>query len=356
MDPAGCPQDVTFDPAVRTWSQVFPNSPIAGNNSTGSSQKHLTADLYTYAQAVMADVAQSSRVRIVEKDIGATVLGRRLKYYAIGTPDNIANLDAGRNDGAFWSGVVSGEVPASAGLAAVRSRPAFAWVTATPHGSEPAAGEAISRELYELAARTDCHNLQRLSNLTLFLDPARNPDGRDANSRYTAWGFDPNRDFGTRNQPENRNFMPEINKYPGLFFIDAHQNTGSYFFPPNEDPVHHEISQFALDFIQDRIGPTLQQAMNDQSIAYRNYNTYDMFTPEYGDTVPALLMGSAGMTYEQPTGDAYGKQIYNHYLAIDTTVNVTSRDKVEPAHELGQAVAGGDRSGRRAASCSRTSS
>ena len=53
-----------------------------------------------------------------------------------------------------------------------------------------------------------------------------------------------------------------------------------------------------------------------------------MFTPEYGDTVPALLMGSAGMTYEQPSGDAYGKQIYNHYLAIDTTINVTSRDKV----------------------------
>ena len=66
----------------------------------------------------MADAANSHRVRIVEKDIGATVLGRRLKYYAIGTPDNIANLDAGRNDGAFWRGVVSGEVPASRGLAA----------------------------------------------------------------------------------------------------------------------------------------------------------------------------------------------------------------------------------------------
>src|SRR4051812_39615442 len=195
VDPAGCPQDVTFDPAIRTWSQVFPTSPIAGNNSTGSSQRHLTADLYTYAQAVMADAAATNRVRIVEKDIGATVLGRRLKYFAIGTPDNIANLDAGRNDGAFWRGVVSGEVPASAGLAAVRSRPAFAWVTATPHGSEPAAGEAISRQLYELAARTGCANLQRLSNPTLFLDPARTPDGGDATSRYTAWGFDPNRDF-----------------------------------------------------------------------------------------------------------------------------------------------------------------
>ena len=32
---------------------------------------------------------------------------------------------------------------------------------------------------------------------------------------------------------------------------------------------------------------------------YRNYNTYDLFVPEYGDTVPSLLMGGAGMTYEK---------------------------------------------------------
>ena len=140
--------------------------------------------------------------------------------------------------------------------------------------------------------------------------------------------------------------MPEINKYPGLFFIDAHQNSGSYFFPPNEDPVHHEISHFALDFIQNRIGPAIQQKFNDQSINYRNYFQYDLFTPEYGDTVPALLMGAAGMTFEQPTGDAYGRQIYQHFLAIDTTVNVTSRDKVAAADGLDRAVAGVDRPGR----------
>lgn len=326
---AACTQDIQFDPSVRTWDQVFPNSPIAGNNSTGVGQKHLTADLYTYARAVMADVANNSRVRIIERSIGLSPLGKPLLYYIIGTPENIANLDAGRNDGLFWRSVITGEVSAAEALTQVRARPAFAWITATPHGNEPAAGEAIGRQLYELAARTDCHNVKRIGDLTLFLDPARNPDGRDANSRYTAWGFDGNRDFGTRNQPENRLFMPEINKYPGLFFIDAHQNTGNYFFPPNEDPVHHEISQFALDFIQDRIGPAIQQKFNDQSINYRNYNTYDLFTPEYGDTVPALLMGSAGMTYEQPTGDAYGRQIYQHFLAIDTTINVTSRDKVE---------------------------
>ena len=92
--------------------------------------------------------------------------------------------------------------------------------------------------------------------------------------------------------------------------------------------MHHEVSNFSLDFIQNRIGPALQQKFNDQSIAYRNYNTYDLFVPEYGDSVPSLFSGAAGMTFEKGTSEVYGKQVYDHYLAIDETVNVTVRDKV----------------------------
>ena len=119
-----------------------------------------------------------------------------------------------------------------------------------------------------------------------------------------------------------------MNNYPGVFFIDAHQTSNGYFFPPNEDPVHHEISNFAIDFIQHGIGPALQDAFNAQSIAFRNYSQYDLFTPEYGDTVPALIMGAAGMTYEKGTSEAYAKQVYDHYLAIDTTIKATVQDKV----------------------------
>ncbi len=39
------------------------------------------------------------------------------------------------------------------------------------------------------------------------------------------------------------------------------------------------------------IGPAIQNAFNDQTGQYRNYNTYDLFVPEYGDTVPSLLHG-----------------------------------------------------------------
>ena len=38
-------------------------------------------------------------------------------------------------------------------------------------------------------------------------------------------------------------------------------------------------------------------------------------------------MGAAGMTYEKGTSEAYAKQVYDHYLAIDTTIKATVQDK-----------------------------
>ena len=325
-DTPGCTPTREYDSSIPTFSDVVGNED--GGNVPAGAQRHVTADLYAYQEAVVAATKSNPRIRVIEKDLGPTTLDdQHLKIVVVGTPEHIAHLE---DDAAFWSGVVSGRVPEAQGIKGAESRPAFAWVTATPHGNEPAAGEATMRLLYELAARKDCANAARLGKLDLFIDPARNPDGRDQppiGQRLTPWGFDPNRDFGTRTQVENSQFMPLITRYPGLFFIDAHQQTTGYFFPPNEDPVHHEISHFALDLIQKKIGPALQQRFNDQTSAYQNYNTYDLFTPEYGDTVPSLIMGAAGMTYEKGEAEDYGKQVYDHYLAMDTTVNTVANDK-----------------------------
>jgi Zinc carboxypeptidase len=323
-----CPQQTTYDDDVPTFDEIV-GVPL-GAGGTGSTPRNLTAKIYQYFDAMVAYTANHPRVKVIRKDYGQSVLGNELRFYVVSTPDNIDNLDAGRADGPFWEGIKDGRIAASEGLAQVRNRPAFGWITATPHGGEAAAAEAISRMLYELTARTDCWNLKRLKDMDHFLMPVRNPDGRDAppgGVRTSAWAFDHNRDFGTQNQRENFLFLPLLKKYPGVFFIDAHQQNSGYFFPPNEDPVHHEVSKFSLDFIQNKIGPALQQKFNDQSTVYRNYNTYDLFVPEYGDSVPSLLSGAAGMTFEKGTSEVYGKQVYDHYLAIDETVNVTVRDK-----------------------------
>jgi len=269
------------------------------------------------------------RVAVKLYQSGTSVLGVPFWVMVVGTPDNIANLDAGRNDAGFWRGVIDGSTSTQAALAAVNTRPGFGWITGTPHGNEPAGGEGSTKELYELVARKDCPNAQRLNALDTFIQPVTAPDDRDHNVRTTAWSFDPNRDRGTVQMPENRALLASTATYPGLFFIDAHQQSSGYFFPPNEDAALNEISHFALDLIDDIIGPGVQQQFNDQSGQYRNYNTYDLFVPEYGDTVPALIMGSAGMTYEKGTNESYGKQVYDHYLAMDATVNVIAEHKAE---------------------------
>jgi hypothetical protein len=346
-----CTQTIGYDSAIPTWDQFWAANPdqdavtplgwgkvgsggaapVNGSGAPGEKAfgRNLTRIIYKYWDGMVAATANNPRVRVIKKDLGRTATNLRdIQFYIVGTTENLARLDTPDGDAAFWRGVRSGQISEEAGLEAAGTRPAFAWITATPHGGESAAAEAITRQLYELLARTDCENTRRLELMDYFMMPVRNPDGRDGVTRTTGWGFDPNRDFGTQNQQENKVFIPEMNNYPGVFFIDAHQTSSGYFFPPNEDPVHHEISHFALDFIQNGIGPALQNAFNSQSIAFRNYSQYDLFTPEYGDTIPSLVMGAAGMTYEKGTSEAYAKQVYDHYVAIDTTITATVQDKV----------------------------
>ena len=301
VDPAGCTPDVQFDPTIPTFQSEI-GRPL-GEGPTGSSGRNQSAVIDRYFKAVMDATQGNARVKMIREQYGTSVLGKPLYFYVISTPSNIDNLNAGRKDAPFWEGVRDGSVSEAAGLAAVHTRPAFGWVTSTPHGAEPAAGEAITRTMYELVARTDCWNARRLQSMDHFLLPVRNPDGRDVIQRTSAWTFDHNRDFGTMNQIENGAFLPLLKQYPGVFFIDAHQTGNGYFFPPNEDPVHHEISDFTVDFITDMIGPAIRQTFDDQSIDYFNYDTYDLFVPEYGDTVPSLLSGAAGMTFEKGTSE-----------------------------------------------------
>lgn len=324
-DAPQCTPTVEYDPSIRTFEQVTGKQLGAGG--TGTTSRSDTATLYQYLDAIVADTANNPRVKAIKQSLGTTELGRDFPMIIIGTPDNIDNLDAGRNDAAFWRGVRNGDISAAEARTQINRRPAFGFLTGTPHGTEAAGGDALARLMYELTARTDCANQQRLKNLDHFLMPTRNPDGRDNNVRTSAWSFDHNRDVGVRTQSESKIAFYGSNPYPSVYYVDAHQQSNGYFFPPNEDPVHAEVSSASLDLINKTIGPAMQKKFNDQSSPYQNYNTYDMFAPIFGDSVPSLMWGGAGMTYEKGTSELYSKQVYDHYLAMDETINVTSRDK-----------------------------
>ena len=149
------------------------------------------------------------------------------------------------------------------------------------------------RLLYELAARTDCANQRRLANMTVFIDPARNPDGRDNNTRTTAFSFDANRDLAFQTQDVNAASLDEINTVPGPRSSSTPTSRpAGYFFPPDEDPgPARDLRTSRPTRSRTRSGPALQERFNDQGLQYRNYNAYDLFSNEYGDTGAVAVHG-----------------------------------------------------------------
>ena len=323
-DPEQCTAQVTYDPGIPTPESVYggtlaPNT--GGTNALNSAAKKNTDILYPY----LDELVEAAPEIVQKRDAGETQLGRDIPFVIISSPANMADVD---EDAAFWRGVRSGDIPAQVARAQINSRPVFSWISSNVHGDESSSAEATIKLIYELAARRDCANYDRLEKMTSFLLPVQNPDGRDNYQRTNAWQFDLNRDWATQEHIESFDKMSAALEYPSVVYVDAHQQSGSsFFFPPNEDPVHHEISDAAMDAINFIYGPALQKRFNDQNISYNNYSSYDLFTPEYGDTVPSLLLGAAGMTYEKGRGGSYAKQVYDHYLSLDETLNTTVRLK-----------------------------
>ena len=197
-----------------------------------------------------------------------------------------------------------------------RKDPAILWIASNVHGGEESGTDASLRVLYELADRTDCAARRiRDESIVVFL-PIQNPDGREADARRNAYGFDMNRDWFARTQPETDAKVELLRRYPGPLFIDAHEmgNPAGYFFPPNADPIYHDIADKAIEWINDVYGAAMNAEFEERGIPKFNYAVYDMFYAGYGDTVPAMGFNSAGMTFEKTSGHPTPRRVFEQYL------------------------------------------
>src|SRR3954447_9391610 len=282
-----------------------------------------TAESDRYLLAVDAASAR------VSSGVAATsVQGRPLRYAVVGRPERVTSsgLDAVRASAAKLMD------PATSAREAARiaaSDPAILWIAANVHGGEESGTDASLRVLYELADRADCAAQRILDQSVVVILPTQNPDGREADSRRNANGFDMNRDWFARTQPETDGKVELLRRYPGVLFIDAHEFGGSndYFFPPNADPVYHEIADPAVGWINDIYGAAMQSVFDARGIPYFNYDTYDLFYAGYGDTVPANGFGAAGMTFEKASGDPASQRVFEQYLTQWTSLSAAAANK-----------------------------
>jgi len=330
---APCPATTTptFDPSFPTFNSV--------NGFALGSRKATTAELYAYLAAVNAAAPDRTILGTLATSHG----GRPLKYLVVAAADEIARLD--ETAGLMARLRLAQEPPARAAEIA-ESHPAIAWITSNVHGNEPSGADGTMRLIYELLARTDCFNQRRLGDVVTIFQPTQNPDGREAASRANGFNFDMNRDWFARSQPETDGKISMIRKYPPVLFIDAHEQGGtSGFFPPNADPIHHEISNTALTHINEVYGPAMRAAADSAGYDYTNYTSYDLFAMIYGDTVPSTAFGAAGMTFEKGSTSPYTEKTFEQYTnqraSLDALVEQKAKIVGEWAGQFHEAIAQG---------------
>ena len=252
--------------------------------------------------------------RVTTATAATSVQGRHIDYAIVGTPARIGNLAAVR------SAIATLRDPGAsdAAVAAARaSAPVILWVAANVHGGEESGADASLTALYNLAARSDCVVTDILDNAVVVIMPIQNPDGREAETRRNAYGFDMNRDWFARTQPETDGKLEVVRQYPPMLFIDAHEfGFPTYFFPPNADPEYHEIPTVAHDWINGLYSPAIVNQFNRENIKFFHGAPYDFFAIVFGDTVPAEGFHAAGMTFEKADGDPIAVRTHEHFTSI----------------------------------------
>ena len=170
--------------------------------------------------------------------------------------------------------------------------------------------------MYELADRDDCAAQQITDNAVVVIVPTQNPDGRENETRRNHYDFDLNRDWFARTQPETDGKLELMRQYPPVLMIDVHEMGGQhYFFPPNKDPIYHEVADTVIDWQDELYGPAIQAEFTRQHIQYFNDDLYDFFAPVYGDTVPSIGFGANGMTFEKYSVAPISERTYEHYVS-----------------------------------------
>ena len=233
-DPFQTPPEI--DPAVPTAQSVL--------GFALGSQEVSAAQANQYMAAV--DAASD---RVITGNAATSVGGRPINYAVVGDPSHVtpSGLAAVQAAVATLRNPLASQADVNAALA---SAPVILWLSGNVHGNEESGADAALDALYNLAARGDCVVDDILANAVVVILPIQNPDGREEQTRRNLNGFDMNRDWFARTQPETDGKLEVLRKYPPMLYVDAHEfGLSNYFFPPNADPEYHEIPDQAHDWI-----------------------------------------------------------------------------------------------------------
>ncbi|MPZ97527.1 MAG: carboxypeptidase, partial [Propionibacteriales bacterium] len=262
---------LTSIPAQAADCDPFTTSPeYAGRVPTGEdvlgfplgSQEVTSAESDTYVEAV--DAASE---RVSTGVLATSHQGRPLTYAIVGSRRDVARAQHAARV------LRDPETSAKKAAKVAADSPAVAWVAGNVHGNEESGTDAALRLLHDLADRTDCAAGQIRDNTVVVIQPTQNPDGREADTRRNVYGFDLNRDWFARTQPETDGKLELLRDLPPVLFVDDHEmGADGFFFPPNADPVYHDIPDRSIDWINDLYGAAMAAEFDRREIPFFNYD------------------------------------------------------------------------------------
>ncbi|MGB3800556.1 MAG: M14 family metallopeptidase [Lewinella sp.] len=299
--------------------------------------------------------------RVTLEEYGTTNEDRPLVLATVSTPENLARIEAIRENNLRRAGLLEGDTdPELDNIAIV-------WLSFSVHGNEAAGSEASMGVLYDLADPSNERTSEWLENVVVLMDPSLNPDGYN---RYTNWYrqtagkridpnpavrehdepwpggrvnhylFDLNRDWAWQTQKESRHRMVKYQAWMPHIHADLHEQgyTSPYYFAPAAAPFHEYITDWQGNF-QTEIGQNHARYFDQNGWLYFTRERFDLLYPSYGDTYPTFN-GAIGMTYEQggggrgsraielPTGDTLTlkDRVAHHRTTAISTVEIASRE------------------------------
>ncbi|MDG3003183.1 M14 family metallopeptidase [Paludisphaera mucosa] len=304
--------EVDADPKIPTLAQVVGHA-WGQDVSSASEIEH---DLIALAAAA------PDRARLVP--YGRTIEKRPLCYLVITSPENLARLDAIREDNLRLSD--PRKTSRDDARPILDALPVIVWMAYGVHGDEISSGDAAILTAYHLLADRREETRKLLERVVVVIDPMQNPDGRDrfvnfhregrgvepdaeplaaervqrwATGRHNHYIFDMNRDWFLQTQSESRDRIAAYLRWQPHVLIDAHEmgTNNEYYFDPPADPVLDLITPRQREWFG-RFGRRQAGRFDQYGFLYTSRELYDGFYPGYGTTWPALH-GSIGILWEQ---------------------------------------------------------
>ncbi|WP_240531657.1 M14 metallopeptidase family protein [Maribacter sp. 4G9] len=248
--------------------------------------------------------AASNRVQM--KEIGTTVLGRKMYILFISSEENLSQLDKWKDISEKLARVKVSEQEA---MQLSEAGKAVVWVDGGMHSTELAHGQMTSELAYTLATSETTEMKKIRENVITILMPVMNPDGLDIvvdwyrknmgtpyeTSRppilyHYYMGHDNNRDWFMNTMPETYNVTKILYNewYPQIVY-NHHQSSPSWTkisIPPYADPVNPKIHPAVTAGVSE-VGSAMSKRFSLENMpgAIAD-NFYTMFWNGGGRTVP----------------------------------------------------------------------